>query len=233
MKGRLQGVDTRQSDRRPSAFNLLDPGPERPGREPAGPTAGALLIGGQPRGLAPEDREFVEQSLGQLRYEPLGVLDRCARGHPRVILGFYGPGPSSEPPARAQEPVISVTAFWLVCPWLRSAVSRLEAAGAIDRIEAMLRADPALRQAFAHAQRLYRRLLYRLFRAELPAVDPGPYLARVRGVAGVADEHYVKCLHAQTAFTLATGRGPAGAVALTELALTRSPDGRWRGGCRG
>ncbi|MBI4868258.1 MAG: DUF501 domain-containing protein [Candidatus Wallbacteria bacterium] len=170
---------------------------------------------GSQRRVSEEDRAAVLEALGRLRYEPLAVVDRSDDGRPRVVLGFFGRG-------------ISKTAYWLTCPDLSAEVAGLESKRAIARYEAELAADPSLWAAFLRSQELYRRMLYTLFRRELPEVDPTPYLRQVRGVAGVGDARFLKCLHAHVAFTLATGRGPAGAMALSELGYARGGDGRWR-----
>ncbi|MBI3890585.1 MAG: DUF501 domain-containing protein [Candidatus Wallbacteria bacterium] len=164
--------------------------------------------------LAATDREFVAGALRQVRYEPLAVADRCPEGHPRVVVGFYGRG-------------VSTTLYWITCPELLAQISAMESEGGVLRIQETLAADSSLARAFARSQELYRRMLYSFFRRELPELDPGRYLAPVRGVGGVTDAQRVKCLHAHVAFTLATGRGPAGALALTQLGYTRGPDGRW------
>ncbi|MBI2945695.1 MAG: DUF501 domain-containing protein [Candidatus Wallbacteria bacterium] len=171
-------------------------------------------LGGQRR-VSEEDRGAILEALGKLRYEPLAVVDRSDDGRPRVVLGFFGRG-------------ISKTAYWLACPMLSAEVAGLESTGAIARYEAALAAAPALWATFLRSQELYRRMLYTIFRRELPKVDPAPYLQQVRGVAGVGDARFLKCLHAHVAFTLATGRGPAGAMALSELGYARAEDGRWR-----
>lgn len=168
----------------------------------------------QPARVRPGDRERIVAALGGTRYEPIAVVARAPGGEPRVVLALRGRG-------------ISPTAYWLVCPRLLSAVSALEAGGEIARIEALVAEDPLLAAAFGRSQALFRRLVYRLFRAELPEVDPGPYLARVRGIGGVADARYIKCLHAHAAFTLATGRGPVGTMVLRRLGLARLEDGGW------
>jgi hypothetical protein len=164
------------------------------------------------------DHQFLGQELGRLRYEPLEVADRCAAGHPRVVLGFYSPKPGG---------AVSATLYWLTCGRLRTAISRLEANGSIGRMERLIASDPELAQLFAADQAAYRERALAVLVRELPGRDPARLLGRVRGVAGVADPRFVKCLHAHVAFTLATGLGPIGARVLEELGFSRQSDGRW------
>lgn len=164
------------------------------------------------------DHQFLGQELGRLRYEPLEVADRCAAGHPRVVLGFYSPKPGG---------TVSATLYWLTCGALRTAISRLEANGSIGRMERLMAGDPELARQFAQDQTAYRERALAVMARELPGRDPARLLGRVRGVAGVADARFVKCLHAHVACTLATGLGPVGARVLEELGFARQSDGRW------
>lgn len=80
------------------------------------------------------------------------------------------------------------TRYWLTCRSLNAAVSRLEADGGVRALES----DPELATAITEAHRAH---------------------AQLHGghnVGGVADDHRVKCLHAQLAFALASGGNPVG-----------------------
>ena len=80
------------------------------------------------------------------------------------------------------------TTFWLTCPQLVAAVSRLEAAGGVERWTRAAAEDPSLRASLQHAHAEQRRL-----RPELDL-----------GVGGAhAEAGTLKCLHAHVAFALA------------------------------
>jgi hypothetical protein len=79
------------------------------------------------------------------------------------------------------------TQFWLTCPHLVTAVSRLEAAGGVERWSTAARDDAALAASLAAAQEEQRRL-----RPELDA-----------GIGGSTRAGSLKCLHAHAAFALA------------------------------
>ncbi|MCC6833212.1 MAG: DUF501 domain-containing protein [Thermoleophilia bacterium] len=78
------------------------------------------------------------------------------------------------------------TRYWLACRALGEAVSRLEAAGGVKRLEA----EDALRDDLLAAN------------ARHGELHGG------RNVGGVRDPATVKCLHAHLAFGLATGGNP-------------------------
>ncbi|MBM3730529.1 MAG: DUF501 domain-containing protein [Actinobacteria bacterium] len=89
------------------------------------------------------------------------------------------------------------TLFWLVGQGEYAAVSRLEAAGGVDRAEADI--DPAVLEAAHHEYAALRS-------ADLPEHHTGP--APSAGVAGT--RRGVKCLHAHFAWWLAGGNDPVG-----------------------
>lgn len=78
------------------------------------------------------------------------------------------------------------TRYWLACKALSESVSRLESTGAIGD----LMDDEAMREHIRAANLRH------------ASLQDG------RHVSGVADPDRVKCLHAHTAFGLATGGGP-------------------------
>jgi hypothetical protein len=79
------------------------------------------------------------------------------------------------------------TQFYVTCPFLVAAISRLEAAGGVERWTRAVEADPVLAQSLEDAQAEQRRL-----RPELDA-----------GIGGSTRTGSLKCLHAHAAFALA------------------------------
>jgi hypothetical protein len=79
------------------------------------------------------------------------------------------------------------TTFWLTCPHLVAAVSRLEAAGGVERWSERVRNEPELERSLRDAEAEQRRL-----RPELPV-----------GIGGSTRGGSLKCLHAHAAFALA------------------------------
>jgi hypothetical protein len=124
------------------------------------------------------DRAVVERQLGRPPRAFRRVAVRCPFGRPAVTeqAPFDGAG----------EPF--PTTFWLTCPQLVAAVSRLEAAGGVERWSRAASEDPELRASLERANEEPRR-----FRPELDL-----------GVGGArAGAGSLKCLHAHTAFALA------------------------------
>jgi hypothetical protein len=136
------------------------------------------------------DRELVERQLGRAPRAFLRVAVRCPFGAPAVTeQAPYGPGGEPFP-----------TTFYVTCRHLVAALSRLEAAGGVERWTAAVAADPVLAESVADADAEQRRL-----RTELAAgregVDSGASLAL--GVGGARRGGSLKCLHAHAAFALA------------------------------
>jgi uncharacterized protein len=124
------------------------------------------------------DRAVVERQLGRPPRAFRRVAVRCPFGRPAVT--------EQAPFDDSGEPF--PTTFWLTCPHLVAAVSRLEAAGGVERWSRAADTDPELRASLASASAEQRRLR--------PELDLG--IAGARPGAGS-----LKCLHAHVAFALA------------------------------
>jgi hypothetical protein len=123
------------------------------------------------------DRAVVERQLGRAPRAFRRVAVRCPFGRPAV----------TEQAPYDEDGNPFPTTFWLTCPHLVAAVSRLEAAGGVERWTARAKQErdlqSSLRAANAEQQRL---------RPELPV-----------GVGGSTRSGSLKCLHAHAAFALA------------------------------
>ena len=118
-------------------------------------------------------------------------MRRCPYGQPAVT--------EQEPYAAADgEPF--PTTYYLTCPFAVAAVSRLEAAGGVERWSAAVAADPLLR-ASVEAATQEQRALRRELAAGRVGSDGGASLEL--GVGGSASPLRLKCLHAHVAFSLA------------------------------
>jgi uncharacterized protein len=124
------------------------------------------------------DRAVLERQLGRRPRAFRRVVVRCPFGRPAVT--------EQAPYDDRGEPF--PTTFWLTCPQLVAAVSRLEAAGGVERWTRAASEDPELAASLAQAHTEQRRLR--------PELDAGVGGARP-GAGGL------KCLHAHVAFALA------------------------------
>jgi len=115
------------------------------------------------------DHEAVACQLGR-KPAPFQVAARCPAGLPSVI----------ENERRREMP----TTFWITCPSLQAAISRIEAAGGVSAVQEEIGAKAV---DVTHGEHLAR------------------YGVRVAGVGGAEGEAVgrVKCLHAFTALHLA------------------------------
>jgi hypothetical protein len=124
------------------------------------------------------DRAVVERQLGRPPRAFRGVVVRCPFGRPAV----------TEQNAHDDLGEPFPTSYWLTCPHLVTAVSRLEAAGGVERWSRAAAEDPDLATSLeqAHAEQ----------RSLRPELDLGVGGARVGAGS-------LKCLHAHVAFALA------------------------------
>ncbi|HZC31484.1 MAG TPA: DUF501 domain-containing protein [Gaiellaceae bacterium] len=137
------------------------------------------------------DRELVALQIGREPRAFRRVAVRCPFGKPAVTE--QSPYDSSGAPFP--------TTFWLTCPSLVAAVSRIEAAGGVERWTRAAAEDPALGASMHAANEEQRRL-----RPELDA-----------GVGGAIRDGSLKCLHAHAAFALARPGYELGERILAEL----------------
>jgi uncharacterized protein len=124
-----------------------------------------------------EDRAIVERQLGRPPRAFHRVVVRCPFGMPAVT--------EQAPYDDADEPF--PTTYYVTCPALVAAISRLEAAGGVERWTRAAQQDPELAASLESAHDEQRRL-----RPELPS-----------GVGGATRTGSLKCLHAHAAFALA------------------------------
>jgi uncharacterized protein len=138
------------------------------------------------------DLAVVARQLGRPPRAFAGVVVRCPFGRPAVT--------EQRPLDDAGEPF--PTMYWLTCPHLVAKVSRVEAAGGVERWSRAATDDPALAASLESAH------------AEQRALRPDPPL----GVGGAGPEaRSLKCLHAHAAFALARPGYELGERILEEL----------------
>ncbi len=148
-----------------------------------------------PRDDRASDVEVVRDQLGRAPTTAFQVIVRCPVGHPLVIR--------NAPVDERGDPF--PTTFWLTCPDAVRAVSRLEAGGAIARLNERAERDAELRGAVerAHAE---------------AAEERARVLPDARGWEGVGGtRHGIKCLHAHYANHLAGGHDVVGASVAAEV----------------
>ena len=140
--------------------------------------------------IADADRALVARQLGREPRTLRGVAVRCPFGAPAV---------TEQSPYRADgEPF--PTTYYLTCRHLVAAVSRLEAAGGVERWSGATRADPALAASLAAGDDEQRRLRRELA-GDATGNDAGASLDY--GIGGSRRRGSLKCLHAHVAFALA------------------------------
>jgi hypothetical protein len=138
-----------------------------------------------------DDLEIIERQLGRRPRAFRSVAVRCPFGRPAVT--------EQQPFDEDGRPF--PTQFYATCPYLVAAISRLEAAGGVERWSRAAVADLALAQSLRAAQAEQRAL-----RPELDA-----------GIGGSTRHGSLKCLHAHAAFALARPGYELGDRILAEL----------------
>ena len=138
-----------------------------------------------------DDREIVARQLGRRPRALRRVAVRCPYGRPAVTE--QRPFDDDGRPFPTQ--------YYVTCPALVAAISRLEAAGGVERYTRAARDEPELAASLARADAEQRSL-----RPELDA-----------GIGGATRGGSLKCLHAHAAFALARPGYELGERILAEL----------------
>jgi uncharacterized protein len=159
-----------------------------------------------------DDRAVVESQLGRTPRAFLRVAVRCPFGAPAVTI--------QAPYDSAGEPF--PTTYYLTCRHLVAAVSRLEAAGGIERWSAAVTTDPGLAASLAAATREQQTVRRELADGQV-GQEGGASLEL--GIGGSARPEKLKCLHAHVAFALARPGYELGEQILAEV------DGVWPDRC--
>ena len=154
--------------------------------------------------MSEADRSVVERQIGRPPRAFRRVVVRCPFGLPAVT--------EQSPYDAAGEPF--PTTYYLTCRHLVAAVSRLEAAGGVERFAAVARSDPELRASLRKATRRQRDIRATLA-GGATGKDAGASLGL--GIGGAARPERLKCLHAHVAFALAQPRYRLGERVLDEL----------------
>jgi uncharacterized protein len=137
-----------------------------------------------------DDRAVVASQLGRTPRAFLRVAVRCPFGAPAVTV--QAPYDSSGEPFP--------TTFYLTCRHLVASVSRLEAAGGIERWSAAAEEDAELAASLARATEEQKAVRRELAGGQVGHED-GASLEL--GIGGSSRPEKLKCLHAHVAFALA------------------------------
>jgi uncharacterized protein len=137
-----------------------------------------------------DDLAVVERQLGRPPRAVRHVVRRCPFGAPAVT--------EQNPYDAAGEPF--PTTYYLTCPSLVAAVSRLEAAGGVERWTETVAREPALGASLIRATEEQRALRRGLAQGS-GGRDAGASLEL--GIGGAGRDGSLKCLHAHVAFALA------------------------------
>jgi hypothetical protein len=151
-----------------------------------------------------DDHAVLERQLGRPPRAFRRVVRRCPFGRPAVT--------EQAPYDHEGEPF--PTTYYLTCPHLVVAVSRVEAAGGVERWTEMAERDPVLAESLRRATEDQRAVRRRLAGS---AVGPDQGASLDLGIGGARRPERLKCLHAHVAFALARPGYELGYRVLAEI----------------
>lgn len=144
------------------------------------------------------DLAEMQRQLGRPMRDVLGIAARCVCGNPLVV--------QTKPRLSSGEPF--PTFYYLTHPALTAALSTLEGAGFMAKLQDRLASEPELAKSYLRAHESYL-----AEREQLMSVE------EIEGISAGGMPSRVKCLHALAAHSLAKGPGvnPIGDIALTQM----------------
>jgi hypothetical protein len=151
-----------------------------------------------------DDRDLVERQIGRRPRAFRRVAARCPFGMPAVT--------EQEPYDTTGAPF--PTTYYLTCRHAIAAVSRLEAAGGVERWSEAVAASAGLRADLERATERQREIRRSLAGARV-GTDDGASLET--GIGGSRNPARLKCLHAHVAFALAEPGYVLGDAILAEV----------------
>jgi hypothetical protein len=151
------------------------------------------------------DRALVALQIGREPRAFRRVVVRCPFGRPAIT--------EQSPYDLEGEPF--PTTYYVTCRWLVAAISRIEAAGGVERWTQALEADVELTASRAAGDEEQRRIRTRLAAGQTGR-DAGASLEL--GIGGAGRTGSLKCLHAHAAFALARPGYELGDRIVAELA---------------
>jgi hypothetical protein len=137
-----------------------------------------------------QDRELVAKQLGRRPRAFARVVVRCPFGRPAVT--------EQSPYDDSGEPF--PTTYYVTCRHLVAAISRLEAAGGVERWSERAQQEPDLAESLARATEEQRRVRTELAGGRTGS-DQGASLEL--GIGGSRKPEQLKCLHAHVAYAMA------------------------------
>jgi len=143
-------------------------------------------------------KHSAEQELDRWRDYIRTVLGR----EPRGLRGIAAWNPSGQPAVIRVASVVAnkpfPTTFWLIDPDLNLRIDRLEAGGAIARLQAQVDADPELQAKMMRDHEQHKRLREQfLSDEERQFLTANGMISALeeRGIGGIADNDRIRCLH--------------------------------------
>jgi len=152
-------------------------------------------------GICREDLLTIKQQIGRWPKGITGIVRRCRYGYPVLIQSC---------PVIDEKPF--PTLYWLTCPYLVKAVSRLESQGWIHKLEERIACDLVFKERYLNAHKVIRERRARLINDE----NIREKLDKV-GSGGIKDLKRVKCLHLHLSDYLAGVDNPIGEAVLREI----------------
>ena len=160
--------------------------------------------------MTEQDLKIITKQLGREPRGVLGIAKRCCYGYPQIII--------NRPIVYEGETLrVFPTTFWLTCPFLSRAISRLEGGGLVGTLQDKVNTDNEFAAKVAENHREHAQFRTSLISDEmlnsLAKNYPNEYKVLTKtGIGGVRSFEGVKCLHAHFSDYMILGSNVIGAM---------------------
>ncbi|MFW6034691.1 MAG: DUF501 domain-containing protein [Halothermotrichaceae bacterium] len=153
-----------------------------------------------------EEKKIIDYQLGRKAENVCGVAKYCPFNKPAVLITH---------PYNDSNNKIYPTLYWLSCPYIVRAVSRLEDEGLVQEYTLILQEDEKFRGRLFNAHQNYAQKRFAYLSEDniedLETISPDLVnVIKESGVGGIREKEGIKCLHTHLADYLADGKNPVG-----------------------
>lgn len=150
--------------------------------------------------ISEKNLKIVEKQMGREMNNKIEVASYCKYGYPVTIKNY---------PIMNKKPF--PTMYWLTCPYLNDEISKLESKNYIEKIQEKIDENSEMQNELksAHEKEIKQRL--KIIEKEIEKLpEPIQKTLKEKGIGGISEFKYVKCLHLHYAYYLSGEENPIG-----------------------
>jgi hypothetical protein len=150
--------------------------------------------------ISEKNLKIIEKQMGRKMSNKMEVSSFCKYGYPTTIKNY---------PIMNRKPF--PTMYWLTCPYLNEEISRLESQNFIDKIQNKIDENEEMLHELKNAHKSEIKHRLDIIKDEIEELPyPMQKSLKEKGIGGISDFKYVKCLHLHFASYISGNDNPIG-----------------------